>query len=78
MSELEKINVLFIFKPSNDLKYYLNKGIINYPNINLIFPEKIDDENLVKLAQNVDIMIGWRPSENLLFKAENLKLFINL
>ena len=77
MSSTEKINVLFIFKPSIELKNYLIKGIVNYPNINLIFPDKIDDENLLKYTSKADMMVGWRPSEELLLKAENLKIFIN-
>ena len=77
MPSTEKINVLFIFKPSIELKNYLINGIVNYSNINLIFPDKIDDENLLKYTSKADIMIGWRPFEELLLKAEDLKIFIN-
>jgi phosphoglycerate dehydrogenase-like enzyme len=72
-----KIRVLFIWKPRPELKEYLIKGMNAYPDIELIFPENIKEENFLEFAPEADIIVGWRPTEKLLEKAENLKLFIN-
>ncbi len=42
-------------------------------NIELIFPSKIEESSLVNLAQDVDILIGYKFSEELILSAKKLK-----
>lgn len=72
-----KVNVLFIWTPSCSLKKYLTDNLSEQTNLNLIFPDSSEPENLIDLAANAQVMIGWRPFPELLKKAESLKLFIN-
>lgn len=73
----KKITVLFIWETDPRLKAHFKKTFRNKQNIRLIFPVKFDDGTLKKYAPEADIIIGWRPSEKLISKAVNLKLFIN-
>jgi phosphoglycerate dehydrogenase-like enzyme len=72
-----KINVLFIWKPADRLKEYLRDGLKNLVEVNLIFPESLEQDKLNELAPKADIIIGWRPTPELLNVATRLKLFIN-
>ncbi len=71
------IKVLFIWKPEDRLKNYLQAGLSNLTNIELIFPDEIEEEKLLKLCSDVQIIVGWRPTRKLLEKAVKLKIFIN-
>lgn len=73
----KKITVLFIWETDPKLKANFKKTFAKNKNIRLIFPAKFDDRTLKKYAPEADIIIGWRPSEKLISKAVNLKLFIN-
>ncbi|MCK5237952.1 MAG: hypothetical protein KAR33_00300 [Candidatus Thorarchaeota archaeon] len=71
------VNVLFIWDVREELKEYLEKGLAEVPNLNLIFPSLAEEEEYLKHIQTANIVVGWRPSEDLLNKAESLDLFIN-
>ena len=71
------IKVLFIWKPEDRLKSYLQAGLSVQDNIELIFPDDIEEENLLKLCSDAQIIVGWRPTKKLLEKAVKLKVFIN-
>ena len=71
------VNVLCIWKPNERLQNYLEKGLLDYPQINLIIPPDLEQETLMRLAPEADIIMGWRPTKDLLEKAKNTKLFIN-
>jgi len=71
------MKVLFIRKISEELKTYLKKGLQDYPDIELVFPDKKNEKELIELAENVKIIVGWRPTEKLLNYATKFKLFIN-
>jgi D-3-phosphoglycerate dehydrogenase len=73
----EKINVLCIWKPNERLLKYLQVGLKEYPEVNLVIPSDLSQEVLVELAPSADIIMGWRPTIELLNAATNLKLFIN-
>jgi len=72
-----KTAVLFIWEVSKDLRKHLNGRLGHLVDVELIFPTDTSEENLVKLASNVDIIVGWRPTEELLLAANKLQLFIN-
>ncbi|TFF63701.1 MAG: hypothetical protein EU521_00615, partial [Promethearchaeota archaeon] len=55
---------------------YLKENLSDNKSINLIFPENADIINLNALAPDAHIMIGWRPTENILKYAKNLEVFI--
>ncbi|MDP8204535.1 MAG: NAD(P)-dependent oxidoreductase [Candidatus Tenebribacter mawsonii] len=71
------IKILFIWKVDNKLKHYLQERLASVNNINLIFPDNTDEENLLSLCSDAQIIIGWRPTHDLLKKAEKLSVFIN-
>jgi phosphoglycerate dehydrogenase-like enzyme len=78
------INVLFIWKVREELRSHLRKGLAGVEGINLIFPgsgnedeEDIPEEELTKNARKADIIVGWRPTKEILTAAKNLKLVIN-
>jgi len=76
MSEKE-VNVLCIWKPNDFLRNYLEKGLERHPNVKLVFPEDLSEQYLIELAPKADIIMGWRPSKELLDAATNLQLFVN-
>ena len=45
--------------------------------VNLIFPPDVEENTLLELAPTADIIIGWRPSLELLHSATKMSLFIN-
>ena len=71
------INVLFIWKPREELENYLRKGLEAVENLNLIFPDEETEEVYLKHSRDANIVVGWRPTREFLDAAENLRLFIN-
>ncbi|MBS1493557.1 MAG: hypothetical protein JST55_08605 [Bacteroidetes bacterium] len=74
----ERINILFLWKPEDTLWNYLKDGLKDFPIIEFFIVDKeiqpeIEKEYYVKS----DIIIGWRPNEEYIREAKNLKLFIN-
>jgi phosphoglycerate dehydrogenase-like enzyme len=70
--------VLFIFEPRLELKNYLIKGTRHLDNTELIFPtpEQAKSEAFSQVEE-ARIIIGWRPTVELLKNARQLSLFIN-
>jgi phosphoglycerate dehydrogenase-like enzyme len=73
----EEINVLCIWQPNEKLLEYLHDGLSSYPQVKLIIPSDLQEKTLLKFAPKADIIMGWRPSKELLEKAKNAKLLIN-
>lgn len=71
------IKILFIWETDAVLKNHFKKTFKGISGIKLIFPKDLSENNLIKLAKDADIIIGWRPGIELLRNAEKLKLFIN-
>ncbi len=72
-----QVNVLFIWDVHPELKEYLEKGLEDVENLKLLFPSPANEEINQEYVLTADIIVGWRPPEGLLEKAERLKLFIN-
>ncbi len=72
-----EVTVLFIWEVRDELREYLTNGLGNFQNVKLIFPENTDQKTYLKYAPEVDIIVGWRPTEELLDTAKKLSLFIN-
>ncbi|MDF1539794.1 MAG: NAD(P)-dependent oxidoreductase, partial [Candidatus Thorarchaeota archaeon] len=71
------VNVLFIWDVREELRKYLEKGLADVADLNLIFPSPAEEEEYMKHIESANIIVGWRPSHELLDKAESLDLFIN-
>lgn len=74
---MEETNVLFIWKPQEELENYLRNGLKTVENLNLIFPEEETEEVYLKHSRDANIVVGWRPTQEFLDSAKNLQLFIN-
>jgi phosphoglycerate dehydrogenase-like enzyme len=70
-------NILFIFKVRDEIKNYIIEGLSSIKNLNLIFPENAVDDEILELAPAADLIVGWRPTPELLERAINLKVIIN-
>jgi phosphoglycerate dehydrogenase-like enzyme len=71
----ETINVLFIMEIRDGVQIHLERELEG-ENVNLIFPEDLEKETLLKLAPDAHVMVGWNPSKELLLAADNIRLFI--
>ncbi len=70
-------DVLFIWDVREELRDYITEGLAHMKGMNLIFPGSSDEKDYIEYAPDVDIIVGWRPSENLLEHAQKLRLYIN-
>jgi len=77
MSHNKEINVLCIWQPNERLQNYLQEGLSNLPEVKLIFPPDVEQETFIELAPSADIIMGWRPSIDLLKAAKRMRLFLN-
>lgn len=73
----KQTTVLFIFDVREELGEYLLAGLKEQKNIRLIFPEDTSMETYLKYAPKADVIVGWRPTEELLNATKKLQLFIN-
>lgn len=74
---MSETNVLFIWEVRDELQEYLRSSLSKVKKLNLIFLDDISEETLLKHAPRADILVGWRPSRELLDTATNFRLFIN-
>ncbi len=74
---MTETNILFIWKVREELKEYLQHGLSKVKNLNLVFLDDVSEEILLKHAPEADILVGWRPSRELLDTAMKFRLFIN-
>lgn len=70
------IEVVFLRKLPEVIEEYIIKNLKENPNVNLYFPEDKEEEVPEKKLSNADILVGWRPTLDILRKAKNLRLFI--
>ncbi len=79
MKENSEVKVLCIWQPNEQLHKYLLEGLKGYPQVTLIVPTDTSQETFLELVRehNPEIIMGWRPTKDLLETAKNLKLFIN-
>ncbi len=54
----------------------MQENLSKIKDLNLIFPEKAVEAEFLKWAPNVQIIVGWRPSQELLEQAQHLQLFL--
>ncbi|MHA1636784.1 MAG: NAD(P)-dependent oxidoreductase [Candidatus Thorarchaeota archaeon] len=75
--ETNPTKVLFIWEVPLDLRRYLDIGLQDIKDLELIYPSKAEDAEYLKHSSDADIIVGWRPSDGLLDSAKKLRLFIN-
>ena len=73
---MSKTTVLFLWKVPKPLQIRLRQRLSPLTDLNLIFPEETDESEFLKYAPSAQIIVGWRPSQELLECAKQLKLFI--
>jgi len=76
-NSLVEIHVLFLWVVPDRLKEYLNDHLSQVVNLRLIFPKESSQEEFLKWAPTADVIIGWRPTKELLEHAQKLKLYMN-
>ena len=73
----KEVKVLCIWQPNDKLLNYLEEGLNKYPQVKFIIPPDLKQETLLKLAPEANIIMGWRPTKELLEAAKKARLFIN-
>jgi phosphoglycerate dehydrogenase-like enzyme len=80
MSDLSRnsnhVDVVFLRKLPEVIEEYIIKNLKENPNIDLYFPEDEEEEVPDDKLSKADILVGWRPTLEILKKAKNLTLFI--
>ncbi len=74
---VNNVRVLFIWRVPPTLQEYILTHLTPIPSIHLIFLDNPTEEALLAHASNVDVIIGWRPSETLISSSPNLRFLIN-
>jgi phosphoglycerate dehydrogenase-like enzyme len=69
--------VLFIWNVDPNLQDYLKNKLNHFSHVKLVFPSDGSLCNLKDLALKANIIVGWRPTKELLISAKNLDLVIN-
>lgn len=64
--------ILSLHKFSKSDQKYLFNALKKY--YDLKFPKKLNEKNLIKMVENVDVIIGYKVTENILKKSKKLKL----
>jgi phosphoglycerate dehydrogenase-like enzyme len=73
---MKSVNVLFLWKVPDPLQRYLREQLKGIVNLNLLFPKEAEEAEMLSLAPRAQVIVGWRPSQELLDCANQLKLFI--
>lgn len=75
---INRINILFLWKPEDILLNYLKEGLKEFSKIEFFVQDKETNVEVEKeYYRNSNIIIGWKPNEEYIKEAKNLKLFIN-
>jgi len=69
------MKVLFLWEVPQKLQEYIENRVDKV--VKCVFPPSGDTEDLIPLAEDVTIMVGWKPDRELLNSAEKLRLFQN-
>ena len=75
--DIQDLRVCFISDIPENVKDYLSQGLKKLSNVTMEFPEDRSKENLYKVIREAKVLIGWRPSLDLLEHAKNMSVFIN-
>lgn len=71
------VTALFLWQPRPELRAYLERGLRDTGQVRLVFPPDTEPGTIRSLAAGADALVGWRPDEETLQAAKQLRLFIN-
>jgi phosphoglycerate dehydrogenase-like enzyme len=77
LNKQNKIIICFISDIPENVREYIKMGVGDLTNVKFIFPTDYSEKNIMKLIKNAHVLIGWRPTLELLLQAEKMKVFIN-
>jgi phosphoglycerate dehydrogenase-like enzyme len=73
-----RIHILFLWKPEDVLINHLKEGLKEFSNLHFYIADKeIKPETEKEYYDKAEIIIGWKPNEEFIKEAKNLKLLIN-
>lgn len=73
---MRETNVAFIFKLEDDLKRYIQTALTDYEQVRLFYPGEESEEAFREICRDADIIVGWRPSMELIEKSRRFSLLI--
>lgn len=73
---MRETNIAFLFPPEESLKRHLRQSFSDLEQVKFVFPPDEEEENLIRSCREADIIIGWRPTEELIKKSQRFSLFI--
>lgn len=71
------LKVCFLYSPFPTVKEFLVSQFRNIKKVDLIFPEDISEENLIKIVPEMDVLVSWNISAAILEAAINIRLVIS-
>jgi len=71
------ISICFIDNIPDNVQEYLKNKLRDLKNVELNFSRGKNQTNILESVLKADILIGWRPTRNLLKSAKEMRLFIN-
>ena len=77
LNDLQDLRVCFISDIPENVKKYLINALKGLSRVTIIFPKERTEEKLFKLIKDAQVLIGWRPSVELMEHAKNMSVFIN-
>jgi phosphoglycerate dehydrogenase-like enzyme len=75
--EMKRVTVYFITTIPDPVRSYISEKLGKFLNIDLIFHSTNSTKSISNSVSDADILIGWRPSKELLSNASKARLFIN-
>lgn len=73
---MAEVSVYFYWEPNQELKKFLNYHLKKYC-ANLYFKNDLSEKEFKAIIPKVQVIVGWRPTKELLTQAKKLKLLIN-
>lgn len=73
---MKRIKVFFDWTAENELKDYLRQGL-NGTDAVLLFRDELQESEQARILPEINVLVCWRPSQDLLDRAEKLSVIIN-
>lgn len=73
---MEKVKVYFLREMTQELQDYMYSGLGRFP-VEVKFKNQIEEADLENYLSEVDIIVGWQPTKELLDSAKKLSMLIN-
>ncbi len=73
---MRQTNVAFIFQPADDLRRYIENALSDLEKVNLIYAGEESEREYLRICDEADIIVGWRPSMELLRNSKRFNMMI--